>query len=33
MDITDARLLLQKAVEDAQAGAAEGGLPIGSVVT
>ena len=32
MDVTDARLLLQAAVEEAQAGAAEGGLPIGSVI-
>ena len=31
MDTTDARLLLQAAVEEAQAGVAEGGLPIGSV--
>ena len=33
MDVTDAKLLLRAAVEEAQAGAAEGGLPIGSVVT
>ena len=31
MDTTDARSLLQAAVEEAQAGVAEGGLPIGSV--